>query len=284
MLSILIPIYNTDCRALVQVLHTQGQLLDTPFEIRCYDDGSSEDFKRKNRDLQLLSQVVYVELPENLGRAGIRNRLGLDAQGEYLIFMDGDAKVVRHDFLQKYWVNRFNAAVLCGGTAYVNIPPCLKYRLHWTCGKQREVPSLSFKTFNFFIKKNFFTSILFDDTLRKYGHEDTLFGLSLRRRSINVTYIDNPLEHDGLEPINVFLNKQEQALSNLAQIAPRYPDLAQEVKAWRVYQILKRWRVAFLIGIIWSVAGRLIMKNLHSTKPNLVYFDIWKLETLRHLS
>ncbi|MBK9012976.1 MAG: hypothetical protein IPM82_02230 [Saprospiraceae bacterium] len=65
-------------------------------------------------------------------------------------------------------------------------------------------------TNNFLIPRQLFLEIQFDETLRQYGHEDTLFGMELARRQVPIVHIDNPLEHIGLEPVDVFLRKTEQ--------------------------------------------------------------------------
>ena len=75
MLSILLPVYNFDVRKLVKQLHEQGNMLEIPFEIICTDDGSEEEFKNLNSELEKLYSVSYQELKNNLGRSKIRNYL-----------------------------------------------------------------------------------------------------------------------------------------------------------------------------------------------------------------
>jgi len=85
-LSILIPVYNYDVRDLVHKLHDQLIELDTPVEILCYDDASTdESYKVTNREINKLSVVIYKELPANIGRAAIRNKLANEANYNYYL-------------------------------------------------------------------------------------------------------------------------------------------------------------------------------------------------------
>jgi glycosyltransferase involved in cell wall biosynthesis len=81
MFSILIPIYNFDVRPLVEALVGQCRKeLEGEFEILCFDDGSEREYLEKNRQLKVFPEVNYRELPQNLGRARIRNLLAESAR------------------------------------------------------------------------------------------------------------------------------------------------------------------------------------------------------------
>src|SRR4051812_38329962 len=101
-LSILIPIYNFDARELVHQLLEQAGSLNTPFEIRCYDDGSSVETRKINHELGFIKNIIYMELPANIGRSAIRNKLAKEAIYTNLILLDCDSRVVRKNFLSKY--------------------------------------------------------------------------------------------------------------------------------------------------------------------------------------
>ena len=51
MLSVLIPIYNYDCRRLINSLSAQAENLDVEYEILAFDDGSSL-FLEENREVK----------------------------------------------------------------------------------------------------------------------------------------------------------------------------------------------------------------------------------------
>ena len=70
------------------------------------DDGSENTFKIKNREV-VHEHIIYKELAVNLGRSAIRNALGKVAKYPYLMFMDCDSKVVRKDFIKKYFLQTY---------------------------------------------------------------------------------------------------------------------------------------------------------------------------------
>ncbi|MEL6942884.1 MAG: glycosyltransferase family A protein, partial [Bacteroidota bacterium] len=112
-LSILIPIYNFDCRQLVSYLHKQCQEIDFPFEILCLDDASETSFQILNQALAKESKTIhYISLEQNVGRSHIRNLLAEQAQFDYLLFMDCDSKVVRSDYIKQYIVKLDSSTLL----------------------------------------------------------------------------------------------------------------------------------------------------------------------------
>ena len=84
-LSILIPIYNRDVTHLVQALVAQAADWAGPVEIICLDDGSLGQYRLINRELVELPSVSYEELPHNLGRSAVRNRLVATARKPWLL-------------------------------------------------------------------------------------------------------------------------------------------------------------------------------------------------------
>ncbi len=300
MLSILIPILNFDIRPLVADLHGQCEALGIGYEIVCFDDGSTTEFKALNKEVWKLTNVIYREMTQNLGRSAIRNALGKAARFEFLLFMDCDSKVVSQDFIKKYLEaiqlggnfklppNAAAGTLVYGGRCYSEAPPADKSLFfHWHYGKNREQttpeersrsPYHSFMTNNFLIPKAIFLDILFDETLRQYGHEDTLFGMELAQKQVPILHIDNPLEHIGLEPVEVFLRKTEHAIENLARLKREGKMI--ETKLLTTYDLCKKWGLTGLIGFVFSKTKKLVVNNLKSDSPNLKWFDFYKLGTL----
>ncbi|MBI1223749.1 MAG: glycosyltransferase [Bacteroidetes bacterium] len=305
MLSILIPIFNFDVRPLVNDLHGQCEVVGIGYEILCFDDGSTTEFKLKNKEIWKLPNVIYREMPQNLGRSAIRNTLGKAARFEYLLFMDCDSKVVSSDFIKNY-VDFTNVslfplkpsnsgalnqppgvpnAVIYGGRCYAQASPTdHSLYFHWYYGRYREQttaaersrsPYHGFMTNNFLISKNTFLSILFDETLRQYGHEDTLFGLELMKRNVPIIHIDNPLEHVGLEPIDIFLRKTEQGIENLVKLERDGKKI--DTKLIAVYGKLSHLKINWLIGVLFSMCKSMIVRQLSGSNPRLRLFDFYKL-------
>lgn len=285
MLSVLIPIYNFDVRNLVKDLHIQCRSAGIPFEIRCFDDQSSISFHKINREIQKLDNVVYQELPSNLGRARIRNELADTATFDFLLFMDCDSKVVRADYIKKF-IDHLNPEILLyGGRIYDPYPPeSPELFFHWLYGINREqvparirskTPYQAFMTNNFLIPKPIFQQIRFDDRLTQYGHEDTIFGLELKQQGIAIKHLDNPLEHLGLENVDTFLGKTQKGIENLYFLWRENPLI--DTRLLRMVERLKNWNLSRPAIWFLQLFSERIKRNLHSNHPNLLYFDFLKL-------
>lgn len=284
MLSILIPVYNFDVRQLVADLKAQCEEAGQPFEIICFDDLSISKYQEINSGVKS-SNVEYIELEKNLGRSAIRNALGKAAQYPYLLFMDCDSKVVKTDFIKAYLDHLEPNTLLYGGRCYSPTPRIeADYFFHWKYGIEREQSSVaqrekqpwhSFMTNNFLIPKNVFEKINFDESLKQYGHEDTLFGLELAKEKIHIKHLDNPLEHIGLETTEVFLKKTEQGLENLFSLWKKGTPI--ETKLLNYFIKINNWRSSFLIAFIFKIIKPFLIKQLKSNNPNLLFFDFYKL-------
>jgi hypothetical protein len=133
-------------------------------------------------------------------------------------------------------------------------------------------------TNNFLIPKTVFQDIRFEERIRHYGHEDTLFGMELQRRGISVLHLDNPLEHIGLETAEVFLQKTVQAVQNLVWL--RVQGFPVETRLLGAADVLKRYRLLSLAGFLLRMAAPIMKKNLLSARPSLRALDGYKLMVL----
>lgn len=291
MLSILIPVYNFDIVEMVTELHKQAKTVSTDVEIIVLDDNSTIAYKDKNRQIIKLNTVKLRELPKNIGRAKIRNTLADMAEGDFLIFIDCDSKIPDILFLKRYLecCDEDSKAVY-GGLTYSEKPPGNpELLLRWHYGVHREVcmaeerkkhPNRSFKTINFMISKSVFDTIRFDESLSRYGHEDTLFGFELKKRNIPVLHIDNPVIHIGLETATVFLKKTQQGIKNLHKIYYQRKadiELIEDIKLLRYYRKLEKAGIRRLAGGLFSLFRPTMEANLKSKKPNLRILDLYKL-------
>lgn len=289
-LSVLIPIYNQSVVALAQVLCAQGTALGIDFEVRCYDDASPEPhWLEENRQVARLHGAVYAEMPQNLGRAAIRNRLADDARGQYLLFLDGDARIDDPLFLSKYWAQATPGRVVCGVKQHPTAPPSESVRLHWLYGSRRESvpasarqrhPWRSFNTFSFLVEKSLFQKIRFEESLREYGHEDTLFGLELRRTGVAILHTDIGAWHEGMDETAVFLKKNSAAVANLLWLSKRFPDLRRGVKLLRVFALTKTLGLRPLLRWAYRFAKGYLLRKLQSSSPTLWALDLFKLGEL----
>lgn len=289
MLSILIPSYNFDVRKLVHQLHQQGVLLKVPFEIICIEDASFQEYVELNQSINALSFVRHRTLSTNMGRSKIRNYLATQAQYDYLLFMDCDSMPVSEHYLSNYVAQIQPNRLLYGGRCYqAQAPKDPRLYFHWYYGINREQNSAknrqknayqSFMTNNFLIPKQVFQSILFDETLTQYGHEDTLFGLELQEKGVPIYHLDNPLEHIGIELNHVFLKKSELAIQNLYCLHNQH-SVQKEIKLLRFFIQTKRLYLHHFILILFLFSKTLLIKNLFSRRPQLIFFDFYKLAYL----
>lgn len=293
MFSVLIPVYNFDVTELVKTLHQQAVATGNPFEIIVFDDNSEEKWKALNKPVQKLKHVELKELSVNLGRSKIRNALVKAAKYDFLIFMDCDVEVPSPYYIQKYLDHRWYE-VMYGGRTYTEEPPeDIDYLLRWKYGEDREQLSMEdrnecpYKTFltnNFAVQKKVLELVPFDETIKGYGHEDTLLALELKQREISIHHIDNPLVHIGLEPAEEYLQKTENALKNLWKLYRKNAIADSDVKILSVLIKLKRKGLLFLVRIIGFSMKKRMLKNLYSASPKLWVFDFYKLYLLARIA
>jgi glycosyltransferase involved in cell wall biosynthesis len=284
MLSILIPTYNYLCAGLVCDLHQQAERLGIDYEILVADDGSQESFKVKNRVINKLSHCKYIELEENIGRSRIRNLLGRTAQYDYLLFMDCDAEVVNRDFIAKYIAAQNRGKVVYGGLLHPNKLPAPELSLAYKYEKCAEAkntleirekhPYRVFRTFNFMIEKLTFLQHQFDESITKYGHEDTLFGKALQADRIPIIHIDNPLLNKGLDTNIKLLEKTEESLKTLYELRDK---MGESSAVLRVYQRMNKLGLCGLIAHLFGITRNTIYRQLTGMHPNLLLFAFYKL-------
>lgn len=284
-LSVLIPVYNHDVRPLVQALLAQASDWPGPVDIHCLDDGSRPDLRLPNRLLAALPGVEYTELAQNVGRAAIRNQLAAAARQEWLLLLDNDSLLPDAQFLARYAAARHQAPVLAGGTTYEAAPPEAALRLRWLYGRHREArpaavrqraPHGQLTLNNLLIRADVFRRLGLDETLTRYGHEDTKFGWLLRHAGTSVQHLDNPVLHDGLEPAPVFLQKTHDAVRNLVQLY-RAEGLGADTRLLQAALRLQRWGLSEAVRTAFGLRRAQVQRNLLSGRPSLRQFDALKL-------
>ncbi|MCD8318239.1 MAG: glycosyltransferase [Paraprevotella sp.] len=283
MLSILIPTYNQVCVRLVTDLQRQAERLECPYEIWVADDASDEVCKRENRKINQIPHCKYIELKQNLGRARIRNFLGRQAQYEYLLFMDSDAAVVNGHYLLHYMEVRRMAPVVYGGLVHPDRLPspevslAYRYEKHaeprFTMEKRNRHPYKVFRTFNFMIRREVFLQYPFDETITRYGHEDTLFGKALKDAGIKILHIDNPLMNCGLDTNCEMLRKTEESLQTLYLHRKK---LEGSSGLLSLFALLQRLKLVGIVRYLFGLTRSQIRRHLLSPHPNLYLFAFYK--------
>jgi len=284
MLSILIPTYNYNCVRLVRDLQEQTSRAEIEYEIIVADDASPNHLhKEKNREINTLPHCRLIELPKNVGRARIRNRLADEAQYEWLLFMDCDAEVISPTFITDY-LRHTDAEVVCGGLCHANALPSptmsLRYAYEKRADKRRAAryrerkPYEQFITFCFMVRASVFHTIRFDDSITEYGHEDTLFGIELEKRGVDIRHIDNPMCQGGIETNEEFLKKTRAALRNLAIMEDSMLGHSSLLNA---YTLLQRLRITKHFARWFTKKEKYITAYLIGSTPPLWIFSLYKL-------
>lgn len=282
MLSILIPIYQENCVKLIHDLVEQANKLTCDYEILVFDD-CSPLIPQENKVLSQIPKVEYKELEENLGRSKIRNYLSDCANGDILLFLDGDSGIVRDDFLKKYLREIEKYDIVRGGTVYCSKDKMPKgCDLHWKYGTKVESNKGlknkdMFTTNNFCIRKSVFSKVRFREDINGYGHEDTLFKFDLEAHSFSFCNIDNPVEHLGLKTFEQFIKSTESAVVNLKKLNQRNKNLIQRIKLVKAYNKLSKLGLEKLYSRFFLMTRKMMLNLLATKNPNLLILNLYKL-------
>lgn len=121
MISVIIPLYNT-ARYLSEALQSVLAQTYRDFELICIDDRSTDDtatilatFQKKDDRIKILANE------EHLGAAVSRNKGLKEAQGKYVIFLDGD-DIFDEEMLEKAYhaMERYDADIVM--FEYMHVP------------------------------------------------------------------------------------------------------------------------------------------------------------------
>jgi glycosyltransferase involved in cell wall biosynthesis len=290
-ISMLIPVYNYDIVAFVHSMKGAFGKVPEFHEILIGDDGSSPEYREKYNSL-VEEGVRVISSDKNIGRAAIRNRLALEASGDYLIFVDADVMLpgTAEGYLLKWLPFISQSDVLCGGILYHDSPPGDPDKLlRWKYGKNREQlkaaernknPHASFSTFNVLISKSVFSKLRFNEELKQYGHEDTLLGYQLNKAGIGILHIDNGLMHEGLETNKDFLSKTKLGIENLSMLYDNVTDkkaFSETLRILRLYERLSFFRLTRIFAGLFIRFRERMEIRLDSSQISLRLFGFYKI-------
>lgn len=290
-ISLLIPVLDYDIIALVYSMKNAMSKVPEFYEILIGDDGSSAEYHERYLSLET-DKVKVITSEKNIGRAAIRNKLALEAKGDFLLFIDADVMVpgTAEAYILK-WLPFVNISrVICGGTLYHESAPGDPDKLlRWKYGKWREQKSASernkhphagFSTFNVLIERSVFSKIRFNEELKQYGHEDTLLGYQLKKAGIGILHIDNGLTHEGLESNRDFLNKTKLGIENLSMLYDKVTDnksFSETVLMLKIYNKLKYFGVTRVLAAIFIRYRDRMEIRLDSSDISLLLFGFYKM-------
>ena len=280
-LSILIPTFNGICKELVSELQKQVAMLPMDYEVIVADDGStSQATITENRGINSIPHCQYMECQKNRGRAVIRNFLVQQAQYEWLLFIDSDMTVCRHDFISRY-VACTGHDVVYGGVSIGGDAKALRGNLRYKYEKKEEcqhtaimrqqAPYQDFHTANFMIRRELMLACPFDESIRQYGYEDVLLGKRLEQKGIAICHIDNPLSFQVFEDNADFVSKTEEGLRTLHTLRDRLKGYSRMIDFAERHQ-----RLLPLIRLHHQLWGTLERRLLTGSHPSLAIFKLYK--------
>ena len=290
-ISLLIPVFDYDIVALVHSMKSALSKVPEFCEILIGDDGSSSEYREKYQSLEGNGVKVIIS-EKNIGRAAIRNKLALEAKGDFFLFIDADAMLpgTAEAYMSNWLPLITSSNVFCGGILYKGSPPGDPDKLlRWKYGKMKEErkaaernkhPHARFSTFNVLIDKSVFSKIRFNEELKQYGHEDTLLAYQFKKAGIDILHIDNGLMHEGLESNKDFLSKTKLGIENLSKLYDNVTDkksFSDTVRILRAYNILRFFRLTRILARIFIIYRDRMEIRLDSSKISLPLFGFYKI-------
>lgn len=283
-ISILIPVYNHVCTALVESLHRQAEALGMEYEIIVADDGSDDISKTNaNKAVGDIPHCQYIIREKNTGRAVIRNFLAKQAKFEWLIFLDCDIELPDRRFVERYR-DSDSRDVVDGGIQTEGTEVLARENLRFKYERKSEPkhsveernkrPFNCFRTTNFMIRRSTMLANMFDERFIHYGYEDVLFGKRLKENGCEIKHINNPVTIKDFETNEVFVAKTEEALRTLYEFRAElrgFSNLLAIIDKMR--RMIPMWTI-----ILWHrLFGRMERRNLTGKRPSLKVFDIYRM-------
>jgi len=116
-----------------------------------------------------------------------------------------------------------------------------------------------------------FSTIQFDESIKEYGHEDTLLGKQLEQAEYRIKHIENRARHIGLNTNEVFIKNAEKAIENLVVLFRKGKLSADDVKL--LTQHFKRKAIVDMFGKY----TKSFAYNRALNKSCLYGFDLYRL-------
>lgn len=289
MISVLIPTYDYNTLPLVTELHRQLLAENTNFEIIVQDDASPvNENTNLNNTINQLSNCRFERNDANLGRGQNRNSLIQKAKFDWILLMDCDMFPQSENFIKTYLEQIKNAtnSVVYGGLLYQNEKPSKEQLLRWVFGKSREEIPLSKRLSNpyhyclisnILVRRDLLLAYPFKTEIYRYGYEDIVLILGLKKQQVPIWHIENAAFHLNLESSAIFLDKFHNSLQNLKWVLDHQIIQAEDTALTRMYGKLRKFGLTRITAFSFGLLQSLMTKQLLSAKPSLLVFDLYRL-------
>lgn len=245
-LSVLVPFYKDDPRALISALSA-----DAPkgIELILFDDGMPDQALNKavTRTIQALTfPARLITARHNLGRAAGRNHLAHHARASWVLYLDSDMDIPSH-FLSNWldWAGSEQADIYYGGFDLpIIIAP--EHRLHAALAQAGDVHDAASRdaggahamaSSNLLVRRSVLMNTPFDEGFSGWGWEDVDWTLRAGEYA-RLMHVDLSAHHKGLQTVETLLAKFEEGAKNFARFLSRHPD-AHNRPAAKLAKLLK---------------------------------------------
>lgn len=281
-LSILIPVYNGDCRRQVEVLSGQAEAIGgLRYEIIVADDGSPDrSCVELCREVERWPHCRFIDRGVNSGSAATRNFLARESKYKWLLFLDCDMEIESDRFILRYLEGDHQGVVNGGIAIGAGDKSNLRYLYetesapHHTAEERNKRPYQSFRSANFLIERKVMLDCPFDERFKKSGYEDVMLGKQLRKKSVRMLHIDNPNVMTDFESNSAYVSKIERSLRTLCQFRDELRGYSQLLTlVGGIHLAPVRW----VIRLWHRLFGALERRNLCGSHPSLRVFKLYKL-------
>ena len=252
-MSVLIPFYRYDPRPLVRTLDNQARDFPGQVEIVLLDDGGGDPaltVEMTKMISKMSTPARLVTLAENQGRSSGRNRLFGQSRARHVLFIDSDMAPDSESFLRTWLelAEQHDPAIAFGGFSLKQVTPRADQRLHYALQQRGEcvhaaqrtlAPAKYVYTSNLLVRRDAFETEAFDDHFSGWGWEDVEWGIRISYQ-FDITHIDNPATHLGLDTAPVLLDKYAKSLANFTKVLARHPDVLSTYPSYRLSRLLRR--------------------------------------------
>lgn len=282
MLSILLPVYNCHCEALVTELQRQCVECGTEFEIIVADDGSSvASYIEHNLRIERLDGVRYITRKQNVGRSAIRNFLVSQSKGERILFIDGDLSLDNPSFISNYLQTKGDIVVggITIGGSSDQWKGNLRYHYERQCEtlntvKSRQSHPYQHLATNILVHRSVLGEQPYNEDINRYGYEDVLLGKRFQQQQVAIKHIDNPVLFCNFEENTSYLAKTEESLRTLLAFRKELKGYSRLLdKAERIETL----HLTPLFIIAYKILSSPIKNCLIGNKPSVFLFNAYKL-------
>ena len=134
LVSIIIPVYKTEKKYLINCIKSIELQDYNNYEIVLVDDGNPKEYKNILNDIEKDIEKVRIIHKENGGASSARNLGLIEANGEYIVFVDADDSISK-DFISEAisYISKYKLDIVMGGyqiNDVKHLPKCKDIKIY----------------------------------------------------------------------------------------------------------------------------------------------------------